>query len=59
LKKTFSMATADLMQKLMVVSTLLLLCPNNLISLASSDICVPQNYLVQLVSKTIQITGTG
>jgi len=51
------MTTADLMQKLMVVSMLLLLCPNNLISLESSDIHVPQNYSEQLVSKTIQITG--
>jgi len=45
------------MQKLMVVSTLLLLCPNNLIFLASADLHMLENYSEEPVSKTIQITG--
>jgi len=52
-----SMDTADLMQNLMVVSTLLLLCPNNLLSLASAYMCMIHNYSEQPVSKSMQITS--
>jgi hypothetical protein len=47
------------MQKLLVVSRLLLPSPNNLILQASADLQMPQNYSEQPVSKTIQITGTA
>jgi hypothetical protein len=47
------------MQKLMVVSWLLLPSPNNSIRQASADIQMLQNYSEQPVSKTIQITGTA
>jgi hypothetical protein len=51
--KTFPEATADLMQKLMAVSRLLLLGPNNSIPQASADLRMPQNYSEQPVPKTI------